>query len=217
MKEQELLTGIHKEIFEKAYEMGYRDGHFDGESARMKIMELDKTDQAEKIVDICCTYLNIEYSKLRSQSRQRELVYARQICMSMLCVFTRLTLKDIGKMFNGRDHTTVCHSRDLIATLRGTDEEVNNDFEYLSDAIRRCCLGKEEVEIQVKTTTIKKQTWSDYYKGYKEKKRIAEKKIIRSVVVPEEEEVRTPIIRHAAEYSNGGHINLIKKLSKATG
>ena len=48
---------------------------------------------------------------------------ARQIAMYLIRSMTNLSLKDIGKEFDNRDHTTVLHSIERIETLSKTDPE----------------------------------------------------------------------------------------------
>lgn len=58
------------------------------------------------------------------KSRRREICYIRQICMFMYSKYTRMSLKSIGEIFAGRDHTTVIHSNQTIKDLMDSDEMV---------------------------------------------------------------------------------------------
>ena len=49
---------------------------------------------------------------------------ARQIAMYQIRRMTNLSLKEIGKEFEGRDHTTVMHSIDRIEKLTKTNPEI---------------------------------------------------------------------------------------------
>ncbi len=49
----------------------------------------------------------MEEDVIRGQQRGREEVNARQIAMYLIRSMTNLSLEDIGKQFDNRDHTTV--------------------------------------------------------------------------------------------------------------
>ena len=92
----------------------------------VKDMFKDRSDivpTADVIIDEVCKYYNIEPSLLRGQGRAKELSLARQIAMYMIRNMTNLSLKDIGREFENRDHTTVLHSIERITDLTKTDPE----------------------------------------------------------------------------------------------
>ena len=49
------------------------------------------------------------------------MVNARQIAMYLIRRMTNMSLKDIGKSFGGRDHTTVLHSLDKVEAQMRSD------------------------------------------------------------------------------------------------
>ena len=75
------------------------------------------------IIDEVCKFYNIELSVLRGQGRAKDISLARQIAMYLIRSMTNLSLKDIGKEFDNRDHTTVLHSIERIESLSKTDPE----------------------------------------------------------------------------------------------
>jgi len=84
----------------------------------------------DHILDIVARELNVPNDLLRSKTRKREVVIARQMSMFLATEFTRLTLKAIGLHFGGRDHATVIHARENIRNLISNDpvkaEIINN-------------------------------------------------------------------------------------------
>jgi chromosomal replication initiator protein len=60
----------------------------------------------ERIVDFVCDSFEIPHTKLKSKSRQRQIVLARNMAFYMARTHTELSLKDIGDRFN-RKHSTV--------------------------------------------------------------------------------------------------------------
>lgn len=92
----------------------------------VKDMFKDRSDivpTADVIIDEVCKYYNLEPHILRGQGRAKELSMARQIAMYMIRNMTNLSLKDIGREFDNRDHTTVLHSIDRITELTKTDPD----------------------------------------------------------------------------------------------
>ena len=64
----------------------------------------------EAILEYISKYYNLEESVIRGQQRVRDAVAARQIAMYLIRSMTNLSLDDIGKVFDNRDHSTVLYS-----------------------------------------------------------------------------------------------------------
>lgn len=64
----------------------------------------------EAILECISKYYGIEESIIRGQQRVRDAVAARQIAMYLIRSMTNLSLDDIGKVFDNRDHSTVLYS-----------------------------------------------------------------------------------------------------------
>ena len=77
----------------------------------------------EAILDYISKYYGVEESLIRGQQRVRDAVQARQIAMYQIRRMTSLSLKEIGKEFDGRDHTTVINSIKRIEELIKKDPE----------------------------------------------------------------------------------------------
>ena len=93
----------------------------------VKDMFKEKSDivpTADVIIDEVCKFYNIEPAILRGQGRAKDISMARQIAMYLIRRMTNLSLKEIGKEFEGRDHTTVMHSIDRIEKLTKQSPEV---------------------------------------------------------------------------------------------
>ena len=87
----------------------------------------DKTEflpSADIIIEEVCKFYDIENEALRGQGRTKDIVLARQIAMYEMRRMTNLSLKEIGKEFEGRDHATVMHSIDRVEKLMKTKPEV---------------------------------------------------------------------------------------------
>ena len=64
----------------------------------------------EAILEYISKYYGLEESIIRGQQRIRDAVSARQIAMYLIRSMTNLSLDDIGKVFDNRDHSTVLYS-----------------------------------------------------------------------------------------------------------
>jgi len=64
----------------------------------------------EVILEYICKYYALDEALIRGQQRVREAVSARQIAMYLIRSMTNLSVVDIGKIFDNRDHSTVLYS-----------------------------------------------------------------------------------------------------------
>lgn len=86
----------------------------------VKDMFKDKADilpTADVIIDEVCKFYNTEPDLLRGQGRTKDISLARQIAMYQIRRMTNLSLKEIGREFENRDHTTVLHAIERIEKL----------------------------------------------------------------------------------------------------
>ena len=91
-----------------------------------------RTD-AELLADIA-RILNFDVPALCGKSRQRPLVTARQIAMYVVRERTDLSYPAIGRLFGGRDHTTVMHAVAKIERQLGERQAV---YEQVTDLVQK--------------------------------------------------------------------------------
>ena len=87
----------------------------------------DKADflpSPEIIIDEVGKFYGIDPDAIRGQGRTKDTALARQIAMYQIRRMTNLSLKEIGKEFDNRDHTTVLHSIDRIEKLTKQSPEI---------------------------------------------------------------------------------------------
>ena len=75
----------------------------------------------EAILDYISKYYNVDETIIRGQQRNRDAVQARQIAMYLIRSMTALSLDDIGKVFDNRDHSTVLYSIQQVEKKMKTD------------------------------------------------------------------------------------------------
>ncbi len=93
----------------------------------------------ELIQQSVADYFRVSQDALRGKSRKKEIAYARMIAMYLMTELTEHSLKAIGGLFGGRDHSTVIHARDTIAEQRKTEDV--QTVAALNDLERRLSLG----------------------------------------------------------------------------
>ena len=68
------------------------------------------------IISVVAEHFGIKETDIISQKKNKELAYPRQIAMYLCCTMTNDSLQQIGKAIGDRDHSTVIHGRDKIAS-----------------------------------------------------------------------------------------------------
>ncbi|MBD5423202.1 MAG: chromosomal replication initiator protein DnaA [Mycoplasma sp.] len=99
------------------------------------ISKENKNITPDKIIEIISRYYKLSKSDIQGKSRRREIVLARQISMWMIRNITNLTYKEIGKLFKGKDHSTVIASIEKIDYQLKINETVKNALKILKQKI----------------------------------------------------------------------------------
>ena len=93
----------------------------------IKDMFKDRADilpTADVIIEEVCKFYNIEPEQLRGQGRTKDITMARHISMYLIRSMTSLALKEIGREFDNRDHSTVLHAIERIEKQIKTQPEL---------------------------------------------------------------------------------------------
>jgi chromosomal replication initiator protein len=85
---------------------------------------------------LVCDFYNIPVEAVKSKTRKREIVQARQIAMYFTKDLTKSSLKNIGIFFGGRDHSTVIHACQTVNDLIETDKKFRHDVEEIEKRIK---------------------------------------------------------------------------------
>ena len=91
---------------------------------------------ADLIMNVVAAHFNLKVDDFKSKKRSRNIAYPRQIAMYLCRELTDLSLPKIGDEFGGRDHTTVIHACEKIASELETDIELNKVVNKLKNDIR---------------------------------------------------------------------------------
>ena len=88
-------------------------------------------DYIQKVV---CDYFDIPVDIMKSKTRKREIVQARQLAMYFSKQLTKSSLAHIGKHCGNKDHATVLHACKTVNNLSDTDKRFKG---YISDIEKR--------------------------------------------------------------------------------
>jgi len=83
-----------------------------------------------------CQYFDIPLEKLKSKSRKRETVQARQLAMYFSKHYTKSSLAVIGNKCGNKDHATVLHACKTVRNLVDTDKRFKRYVDDLENIIR---------------------------------------------------------------------------------
>ena len=84
-----------------------------------------------------CERFAVTMAELTGDRRSQNIVYPRQVAMYLSRELTDSSLPKIGKVFGGRDHTTVIHATSKIARLIREDRSVYNLVQELTARVRQ--------------------------------------------------------------------------------
>ncbi|MDD3808290.1 MAG: helix-turn-helix domain-containing protein [Candidatus Pacebacteria bacterium] len=89
----------------------------------------------QDVLKVISSFYDIPVEKIKGDSRRKDLVKARQVCMYILRELVKLSYPAIGEFFNNKDHTTVMHSCKKIEKEIVKDSVLNSEVESLIEKI----------------------------------------------------------------------------------
>ncbi|MBU2098049.1 MAG: chromosomal replication initiator protein DnaA [Gammaproteobacteria bacterium] len=95
----------------------------------------DKLVSIDNIQRTVAEYYKIKMADMLSKRRNRSVARPRQVAMSIAKELTNHSLPEIGDAFGGRDHTTVLHACKQIKKLRGSSQDLAEDYNNLLRAL----------------------------------------------------------------------------------
>ncbi|MFH1010853.1 MAG: chromosomal replication initiator protein DnaA, partial [bacterium] len=85
----------------------------------------------ERIQEVVAGHFKLSGEALIGKSRRHDIAVARMIAMCLATELTNYSLKHIGQLFGGRDHSTVIHARKTIQKLREHDALIRDTYQLL--------------------------------------------------------------------------------------
>jgi chromosomal replication initiation ATPase DnaA len=105
-------------------------------------------ENPEHIIDLCCEYFKIDKKDVIGKKRYREIMQARHMMMYLLYSdrYLNLPLREIGRLFSGRDHSSVTHAvyaiRNDISIYDDVNLKLSNLYLYVYDSLKYFYLSK---------------------------------------------------------------------------
>ncbi len=96
---------------------------------------------ASEVLDVVATRLEVSREELLSPARATRISRARQLAMYLTRELTDLSLPEIARAFNRRDHTTVMHAIKRVEERTTHDPHLARDLEELTSTLR----GDDEI------------------------------------------------------------------------
>jgi len=100
------------------------------------VTQINKEITLDFIKNLVADHFSVPVEKLGGKTRKRQFVIARQLSMYLAKHLTDKSLKAIGQMFGGRDHSTVIYSIKTVQDLMETDLVFKDTVSELEKKIR---------------------------------------------------------------------------------
>jgi chromosomal replication initiator protein len=91
----------------------------------------------EEIIKIVAHHFGLKIYDLKSEKKNKNLAFARQIAMYLARQNTSSSFPDIGVKIGGRDHSTVIYACNKIKKLRDVDENIRTTLQNLNDLLHK--------------------------------------------------------------------------------
>ena len=114
-------------------------GHtLDRELVRMSLTDMSSpkhTTSTDEIIESVSGVFGVPVEKVMSRDRTRDVALTRQVIMYLMREEANVSLPQIGMAMGGRDHTTVMHACEKVASLLQTDNSFRSQVFRAKDLI----------------------------------------------------------------------------------
>jgi chromosomal replication initiator protein len=90
----------------------------------------------ETIQKVTADFCNVSVSDIKNPKRDKKFVIPRQIAIYICRELTEYSFTEIGREFGGRDHSTIMHAYDKIASQIKTDSSLNSKIQLLMRQVK---------------------------------------------------------------------------------
>ncbi|HWN15263.1 MAG TPA: helix-turn-helix domain-containing protein, partial [Candidatus Dormibacteraeota bacterium] len=101
----------------------------------------DLWGEDEKIITIehiqrkVAEFFGVKLGDMRAKNRTKAVAFPRQIAMYLARQLTHASLAEVGRMFGGKDHTTVLHAVEKIHGMLQDDPKFKKTVDTLTQSI----------------------------------------------------------------------------------
>lgn len=97
--------------------------------------EKKKRVNSSEVIKMVCSFYNIKQSHLKSSSRAASIAFYRQIAMYLLEKELGLTLVEVAKALNRKDHTTALYAKQKISNLVLRDLNLKKEIDTMTQSL----------------------------------------------------------------------------------
>lgn len=100
------------------------------------VHDIDAEVGIDYIQKTVAEHFRVSVDEIKSKTRKKEIVIARQVAMYFAKIYTNHSLKVIGYHFGGRDHSTVIHAMHSVEDMIETDSRFKNSVEDIKKKLK---------------------------------------------------------------------------------
>lgn len=120
------LEGMLSKVYFLANLLGKRSATMEEAKGALESLVEEEKNQgitADEIIDKVCSYFDITKNDIIGKKKSKEVVEPRMIAIYLIDEIVAMPLKAIGKIFGGRDHSTIINARDKISDQIKTSQK----------------------------------------------------------------------------------------------
>lgn len=100
------------------------------------VKDKQQTLTEERIVEVVGDYYRLTEEQIKSKVRTSQIALARQICMYLCRNMLNTSFVQIGKIFGGRDHSTVMTAVEKVENLLKTDTQLSTAISQIKKSLQ---------------------------------------------------------------------------------
>ncbi len=134
------MEGLLSKVYFYATLIGKKQATLDEANQVFKGMQDIQKEQTspKQIINTVCTYFGISEAEIVGKKRSKDIVEPRMIAIYLINEILDLPLTAIGKLFGGRDHTTIIHARDKITDQLKSNNKTRTIVNEIKNILRTC-------------------------------------------------------------------------------
>ena len=101
-----------------------------------QIKDQEKTVTADEIQKMVADHFQVKIADLRSKRRTKTLVLPRHIAMYLCREITKTSFPEIGRLFGGKDHSTVIHACKMVEKMSEADKATRSLLDSFSKKLK---------------------------------------------------------------------------------
>ena len=127
------MEGMLSKIFFYATLMGKKSATMEDaeEAFKENVIDTQKNQEStalspEKIISTVCEYFGLTKAEITSKKKSKDIVEPRMIAIYLITDLLNISQDAIGKLFGGKDHSTIIHARDKVTDLLKKDNKTKS-------------------------------------------------------------------------------------------